>query len=175
MICIDSYKCWIYCSLWCCLLCRICCQKKSEYKCYINTISWNWRKMCWNSYYLEIYHSCSKHKKMTHSVRAHNSKQLYVSSVSSNNDFLLVGIFKGVVSDKEEEDSIQDSPIHTWNLNVNLGDWILVNYDRQKFPGEVTHITGLDFEVNVMHKSLGAFWNWLQKEDKMFYQKDNMI
>ena len=45
----------------------------------------------------------------------------------------------------------------------------------KKFPGEVTHITGLDFEVNVMHKSLGAFWNWLQKEDKMFYQKDNMI
>ena len=46
-----------------------------------------------------------------HSVRAHNSKQLYVSSVSGYNDFLLVGILKGVVSNKGEEDSVQDSPI----------------------------------------------------------------
>ena len=26
-----------------------------------------------------------------------------------------------------------------------------------------------------MHKSLGAFWKWLQKEDKIFYQKENII
>ena len=46
-----------------------------------------------------------------HCVRAHNSKQLYVSSVSGYNDFLLVGILNGVVSNEGGEDSVQDSPI----------------------------------------------------------------
>ena len=108
-------------------------------------------------------------------MRVYNSKQLSVSSVSSDNDFLLNGIFKGVVSNEEEEDSVQDSPIPTRNLNVNIGDWILVNYDGQKFPGEVTNIIGLYFEVNVVHKNLGAFCKWPQKEDKIFYQKENII
>ena len=56
-----------------------------------------------------------------HCMRAHNSKQLHVSSVSGD-DILLIGIFKGVVSNEEEEDSVQDSPILT--RNVNLGDSI---------------------------------------------------
>ena len=55
------------------------------------------------------------------------AKQLYVSSLSAYNDFLLVGIVKGVVSDKWEEDSVQDSPNPTRNLNVNFEDLILVN------------------------------------------------
>ena len=49
------------------------------------------------------------------------------------------------------------------------------NYDGQKFLGEVTNITGLCFEVNTMHKSLGAFWKWLQKKHRIFYQKENII
>ena len=103
------------------------------------------------------------------------AKQLHVSSVSVYNDFLLVGIIKGVVSDKGEEDSVQDSPNPTRNLNVNFEDWILVNYDGRKFPGKVTNIIGLDFEVNVMHKSLGAFGKWPQKEDKIIYQKESIV
>ena len=59
-----------------------------------------------------------------HCMRAHNSKQLHVSSVSCDNDILLIGIFKGVVSNEEEQDSVQDSIILTRNLNVNLGDSI---------------------------------------------------
>ena len=59
-----------------------------------------------------------------HCMRAHNSKQLHVSSVSCDNDILLIGIFKGVVSNEEEQDSVQDSIILTRNLNVNLGDLI---------------------------------------------------
>ena len=61
------------------------------------------------------------------------------------------------------------------NFNINLGDWVLVSYDWQKFPGEVTNITGLDFEATVMQKSCGAFWKWVPKEDRIFYQKENVI
>ena len=93
-------------------------------------------------------------------MRAHNSKPLHVSSVSADNDVSLAGIFKDVVRDEEEsvQEPVQDGPVLTRNFNINLGDWVLVSYDRQKFPGEVTNITGLDFEANVMQKSCGAFW-----------------
>ena len=112
-----------------------------------------------------------------HCVREHNSRQLHVSSVSGDNNVSLVGIFKDVVCDEEEsvQEPVQDGPVLTRNLNINLGDWVLVCYDRQKFPGEVTNITGLDFEDNVMYKSCGAFWKWPPKEDKIFYQKENVI
>ena len=112
-----------------------------------------------------------------HCVRPHNSKQLHISSASGDNDVSFVGIFKHVVCDEEESvlESAQDGPVLTRNLKINLGDWVLVCYDRQKFYGEVTNITGLDFEVNVMHKSCGAFWKWSPNEDKIFYQKENVI
>ena len=103
-----------------------------------------------------------------HSVRAHNSKQLHVSSVSGDNDVSLVGIFKDVVCDEEEsvQEPVQDDPVLTRNLNINLGDWVLACYDRQKFPGEVTNITGLDFEVNVITKAVVLFVNGCQRKTR---------
>ena len=38
------------------------------------------------------------------------------------------------------------------------------------FPGEVTAIYGLDFQVNVMHKSGNIFWKWPLKEYKILYE-----
>ena len=66
-----------------------------------------------------------------HCVRAHNSKQLHVSSVSGD-DVSLVGIFKDFVCDEEEsvQDPVEYGPVFTRNLNINLGDWVLVCYDR---------------------------------------------
>ena len=92
-----------------------------------------------------------------HCLRAHNSKQLHVSSVSDDNDVSFVGIFKDVACDEEEsvQEPVQNGPVFTRNLKMNLGDWVLVSYDRQKCPGEVTSISGLDFEVNAMHESCG--------------------
>ena len=86
-----------------------------------------------------------------HCVRAHNSKQLHVSPVSGDNNVSLVGIFKDVVCDEEEsvQEPVQDGPVLTRNLHINLGDWVLVCY--------------------------GAFWKWLPQEDKIFYQKENVI
>ena len=55
------------------------------------------------------------------------------------------------------------------NIIININDWVLVSYEGERFPGEVTNITGSDFEVNVMQKS-GNLWKWPKKENKIFYK-----
>lgn len=52
---------------------------------------------------------------------------------------------------------------------------VFVQYDGQEFPGEVTTTVRLDFQVIVMHKSGNAFLGWPSREDKIFYQRENII
>ena len=89
-----------------------------------------------------------------HCIRTNNVAQLEVSIISSDESFSLVNIFK-VPEDTESESGesqlnlISDSP--NSDIQIDIGDW--VHYQGSNFPGEVTAIYGLAFQVNVMHKS----------------------
>ena len=37
-----------------------------------------------------------------------------------------------------------------WVHNIIIGDWVIVQYDNVRYPGEVTNIKGEDIQVNVM-------------------------
>ena len=51
---------------------------------------------------------------------------------------------------------------------------MVVNYDGEDFPGEITCCDGNDqFEVSVMHKS-GNHWKWPKTIDKILYARDDM-
>ena len=66
-----------------------------------------------------------------------------------------------------------DKVIHDY-ISVNINDRVLVSCEDERFPGEVTNITGSDFEVNVMQK-LENLWKWPKKEDKIFYKWENIV
>ena len=68
------------------------------------------------------------------------------------------------------DDVLDPNQVIPDNIIININDWVLVLYEGERFPGEVTNITGSDFKVNVMHKS-GNLWKWLKKEDKIFYSE----
>ena len=55
-----------------------------------------------------------------------------------------------------------------------IGEWVIVNYEGEEFPGEVTCIEDSDVEVNVMHRSANA-WKWPRPEDKIFYSRDKIV
>ena len=62
------------------------------------------------------------------------------------------------------------------SLSIGIGDWVLVCYNGDYFPGEITQVIGeLDFEVNVMQRSGGVYWKWPLKEDKTFYCNKNIV
>ena len=68
----------------------------------------------------------------------------------------------------------QDSPVGNeaqTTLNLSTGQWVVVNYDGEKFPGEVTCIDDSDVEVNVMYRSAYA-WKRPRPEDKIFYSRN---
>ena len=110
-----------------------------------------------------------------HCVRAHNAKMLRVSTVSTEDDFTLVEIFQGAGSDQSEpEEQTQPNDENQETLEVDISDWVLVNYDGADFPGEITNIVGFDYEVNVLHKC-GAFWKWPLTEDRIFYDRKNVV
>jgi len=58
-------------------------------------------------------------------------------------------------------------------LQLTTGQWVVVDYDGDCFPGEVTQCGNDNVEVNAMHKS-GQFWKWPSSVDIIFYSMKNI-
>lgn len=57
----------------------------------------------------------------------------------------------------------------------SIGDWVLVNYEGDQFPDEVTAIQENEtFEVSVMRRS-GTSYRWPEKLDKIFYSREGIV
>ena len=122
-----------------------------------------------------------------HCIKARNSKQLSVSTISTGDEFMIVDVFKcAEESDESDVGCDETSPDYHESssdldesriegLHVDVGHWVFVQYEGNCFPGEVTAVIENDFEVNVMHKSGDAFWKWPSTEDKILYLKNNII
>ena len=57
--------------------------------------------------------------------------------------------------------------------SIQVGDWWVVEYDDELFPGEVKHIHDGNYEVSVMYRA-GTTWKWPSKEDKIFYVREKL-
>lgn len=55
-----------------------------------------------------------------------------------------------------------------------VGDWVLVTYEGQNYPGEVTEVQEADVRVNVMRRA-GKNWKWPNEKDEIFYEKSQVI
>ncbi len=51
---------------------------------------------------------------------------------------------------------------------------MIVTYDGEEFPGEVTYYEN-DIEVSVMHRSGNKFWKWPKPIDKICYERKDVI
>ena len=69
--------------------------------------------------------------------------------------------------DSPLEDNIQPQLAPLMNLTTGL--WVIVKYEDEKFPGEVTCIEDTDVEVNVMHRSA------LKPGDTIFYSRSQFL
>ncbi|KAG8184845.1 hypothetical protein JTE90_012093 [Oedothorax gibbosus] len=59
-------------------------------------------------------------------------------------------------------------------LAIKIGEWVLVQYDGEHYPGEVKAIENNDYSVSVMIKA-GRNWKWPSNEDKNFYSNDKIV
>ena len=110
-----------------------------------------------------------------HCVKPKSATSLDVSTLSTEDSVTVVNILPNSTSETYEREYKHNNESHE-SLSISVGDWVLVCYDGDNFPGEITQVIGeLDFEVNVMHRSGGVYWKWPLKEDKIFYHKGNIV
>ena len=103
-------------------------------------------------------------------VKAKSATRLELSTISTDDSVTVVNVLSNSTSEKNESKYKHNNESH------ESIDWVLVCYDGDNFPGEITLvIRDLDFEVNVMHRSGGVYWKWPLKEDKAFYRKENIV
>lgn len=57
---------------------------------------------------------------------------------------------------------------------LDVGDWCVVLYDDQQYPGEVTSTLNGEFEVCVMHRA-GKYFKWPDQPDKIFYKQSCIV
>lgn len=110
-------------------------------------------------------------------VKVRNSKQLEIATTSTGEAFKVENIFSGSLPTGESESDSSDTVTSsdTVQEEIQIGDWVLVYYKNETFPGEVTAIIASDIEVNVMHKSGATFWKWPTQIYKIFYTRDNIL
>ena len=60
-------------------------------------------------------------------------------------------------------------------MEICVGNWFLVEYDGENFPGEVLEVGEEDdFLISVMH-SAGINWKWPSTKDITFYCREHII
>lgn len=58
---------------------------------------------------------------------------------------------------------------------MEVGQWDVVAYDGEQYPGEVTAVCDIEgVEVSVLHKS-GSCWKWPQPKDMIYYHKKDIV
>ena len=58
--------------------------------------------------------------------------------------------------------------------SISIGDRYIVEYDEQRFPGEVVVVVGEEFLVSVMQRA-GKYWKWSTQKNVIYYMQDKMI
>ena len=114
-----------------------------------------------------------------------------VSDTSDSKEYTIVPLRKPDSPESEEEavtplDKSQESldgseelfivsDEHTiTTVDLCVGQWVVVNYDGDDFPGEITCDSNDQFEVSMMHKS-GNHWKWPKTIDKILYARDDLV
>ena len=62
-------------------------------------------------------------------------------------------------------DQVADQ-ISDWVHSIIIGDWVIVQYDNVRYPGEVTNIKGEDIQVNVIVPAGKHAWKWPKHTEK---------
>lgn len=79
------------------------------------------------------------------------------------------------VFNESDEGSVGDGQDQTGEIDV--GDWVIVSYDSDLYPGEVLAIVGANVSVHAMAKS-GGNWKWPEddggEKDIVWYTKDDV-
>ena len=77
-------------------------------------------------------------------------------------------------NEKESEEDVNNTADE--HVGLNIGQWCVVKYDGEVYPGEVMEIGDQgDFRVSVMHPAGHNRKRPIPKDDKTFYLKQQVV
>ena len=80
-----------------------------------------------------------------------------------------------VATDCDKQQTSSSTPQNITAESVHIGDWYVVEYDGNLYPGEVIAIGAKnDYQVSVM-LSAGKNWKWPSPRDKIFYVREKLF
>ena len=69
----------------------------------------------------------------------------------------------------KDESAILANHAERENSDFEVGDWVVVQYDKQKYPGEITDVFNEEVVVSAMHPASGKCFKWPNHMDKCIY------
>ena len=119
-----------------------------------------------------------------HCVKSHGSDRVQVSDTTDGGEARVCVIRtttttqedQGEQEEQEDEDEEEEGEEDEQEeeVDVQVGQWVAVQYDGVQYPGEVISIDTNGVQVNVMHKS-GSCWKWPQSRDMISYEKSDIL
>ena len=76
------------------------------------------------------------------------------------------------------EESVSDDDVETEGskkMDVAKGEFVIVQYEGQQFPGKVTSVENEGAVVSTLTKCKRNGWRWLQAKDEMLYEWDDIV
>ena len=61
------------------------------------------------------------------------------------------------------------------SISLEIGVWVVVNYEGQKYPGEITETTNSAVKVSVMHPGIREHWKWPNPKDEIYYKFKDIV
>jgi hypothetical protein len=108
-----------------------------------------------------------------------------VESISTAHHFFTTGSMVGdyVLAYRDlycdhKQNECQCFPTRFWlprKVTANVGDWVVVTYDGQRYPGEVVEILDGFYKVNAMRPFGPHGWIWPKKRDCILYDPKNVV
>ena len=74
------------------------------------------------------------------------------------------------IAESEEYDGRSQAVSATFEV----GDWVIVTYEDEEYPGEVTATIDGEVEVSVMHP-YGGYYKWPDAKDQIYYPVSNVL
>ena len=107
-----------------------------------------------------------------HFVQSYGPNSVKVADTSCATEIRIAQI--RCTSTSGPDNTTDDTEHDATRVPAVVGNWIVVLYDNEEYPGEVTGVFDNDVEVNVMLKT-GNAWKWPTKQDKILYGKDSIV
>ncbi|KAJ2949894.1 hypothetical protein O0L34_g11214 [Tuta absoluta] len=100
---------------------------------------------------------------------------------AESEDSYTMDLEKEIGDSEENDDDSSESealPLSTFSKiakKYSNGDYVIIKYEGEYFPGIIKNVRGGMFEISTMTFSVGSTFRWPEKEDKIWYQETDIV